>query len=111
MPRCCGTRFLRQGQHQGEGVLGDGVLVGAGRDGDGDAVLGGGGDVHGVVADAGAGDDAQLRVGVEHAARVRLGAGEAGGHALEGRQQLRLDHLRRVRREDQFEAGARSASR
>ena len=55
-------QVLGEGQDQCEGVLGDGVLVGAGRDGDGDAQLGGGGDIDRVIADAGPSDDAQLRM-------------------------------------------------
>ena len=71
-PRCCGTRSAAEAEQQGEGVFGDGVLVGARRDGDGDAVRGGGRHIHSVIADADAGDDAQLGMGVEDAASVRL---------------------------------------
>ena len=61
-------------EHQAESMLGDRFVV-ARRNGDEDAALGGRRDVDRIVADSDPADDLELRVGIEHARRVRLRAG------------------------------------
>ncbi len=63
------------GQHESDGVLGQGVGVDAGGVGDGDAAGLAGDQVHVVSARAPDGDEAQLRAGGQHA------VGEAGVRA------------------------------
>lgn len=82
----------------------DGVLIGAGTDRDGNAMLGGGGHVHRVVTDAGSGNDAELRIGCDDAAGVRLRPGNAGGDALELFECFLFGHLERPVGVDQLEA-------
>ena len=64
-------------------MLGDGVLVCARCNRDGDAMFVSRLDIHRVVADARPGDHLQLRILLKHVAGVGLGAGKAGRAAAE----------------------------
>lgn len=75
---------------QGDGVLGDGVMVHAGRSGDDHAMLVAGGQVDRVEADAGPGDDSQVGTAFDDRAGVRFGAGDDGAAAVEFADQRRL---------------------
>jgi hypothetical protein len=74
-------------------MLGDGIVIRPRSGGNSDAVRGGGGHVHGVIADADARDDAQLRVCGDDASGVGFGAGERGVDAVEGGKNLVFHHL------------------
>ena len=97
--------FFGQGQHQGEGMLGDGVLVRAGRDGDGDTVVGRRRAVHRVVAHARSSDDSELRVRRHDPPRVRLRTGHAGDDAFERGEYFLFRHLCRFGGISELEAG------
>ena len=96
-----------QGQDEGERVLGDRVLVRAGGKRHGDAVLGGGVQVHRVVPDPGPGDDLQplRRRGRDHRPGVRLRPGQRGHAPRQLLDHLRLGLLHGRRRVHELDAG------
>src|SRR5262249_20386125 len=98
--------ILYQGEHQREGMLGDSVVVGAGRGRDGNATLCGRGDVDRIETDADTRDHLEVRVGLNHAPGVRFRSGDAGVDAFQCGQQLIFGHLRRPRRIDQLETAS-----
>ncbi len=76
-----------------ESMLRDGIVIGVGRYGNRHAMLGGSLGIDGIETNAGASDRPQLRMRLQHAARVGFRAGQGGHHAVQALEQFGLVHL------------------
>ena len=86
-------QIFGQRQDQHEAMLADGILIGAGHGGDHHAVIGCRLHVDGIVTHPDAGDDLQLRIGLEDLAGVRFGTGDGGRDPREDPQHFALHQL------------------
>ncbi len=86
-------------------MLGHRAFIGSRRNGDGAAVLRRRRHIDGIIADADAGDDAQLRIGREDARGVWLRAGQRRLDARQKRQQFLFGQLRSRVGVNEFKTG------